>query len=125
MSFQIFPRKCLVISALITSVAILPCLFAAPAKAGSEPYIGWDFGNGFGIGFGTPPSAYDKCPTYGWPVYPYGCRYRSHSSYRRSETKTTVHRHYGDAAPPPPSDTDTVHRDELPPPPPAAPAPLP
>jgi hypothetical protein len=125
MSFQIFPRKCLVISALITGVAILPCLFAAPAKAGSEPYIGWDFGNGFGIGLGTPPSAYDKCATYGWPVYPYGCRDRSHSSYRRSETTTTVHRDYGEAAPPPPSDTDTVHRDELPPPPPAPPTPLP
>jgi hypothetical protein len=116
MSFQILPRKCLVISVLVAGVAVLPCLFAAPAQAGSEPYIGWDFGNGFGIGLGTPPSAYDKCATYGWPVYPYDrCRYRSHSSYRRSET-ATVHRDYS-APPPPPSDTDTVHREELSPPP--------
>ena len=21
-------------------------------------YLGWDFGNGFGLGLGTPPSAY-------------------------------------------------------------------
>ncbi len=27
-----------------------------PAKADSM-YLGWDFGNGFGIGVGTPPSA--------------------------------------------------------------------
>lgn len=126
MSFRILPRKSLVISALVTSVAILPCVFAAPAKAGSEPYIGWDFGNGFGIGIGAPPSAYDKCATYGWPVYPtpYGCRYSSHSSYRRSQTTTAVHRDY--VPPPPPSDTDTVRRDYgEPTPPPPAPRPLP
>jgi hypothetical protein len=118
MSFRILPRKSLLISAVVTSVAVVPCLFASPAKAGSEPYIGWDFGNGFGIGIGTPPSAYDKCATYGWPIYPTpnGCRY-SHSSYRRSQTTTTVHRDY--APPPPPSDADTVHRDYLEPPPPA------
>lgn len=28
-----------------------------PAKADSM-YLGWDFGNGFGIGIGTPLSAY-------------------------------------------------------------------
>jgi hypothetical protein len=28
-----------------------------PAKA-DRIYMGWDFGNGFGVGIGTPPSAY-------------------------------------------------------------------
>ena len=28
-----------------------------PAKADGM-YLGWDFGNGFGLGLGTPPSAY-------------------------------------------------------------------
>ena len=28
-----------------------------PAKADTM-YLGWDFGNGFGVGVGTPPSAY-------------------------------------------------------------------
>jgi len=28
-----------------------------PAKA-SPFYLGWDFGNGVGVGIGTPPSAY-------------------------------------------------------------------
>jgi len=42
-----------------------------PARA--QIYLGWDFGNGFGIGIGTPPSAYSPCPNYGWPYYPYPC----------------------------------------------------
>ena len=45
-----------------------------PARA--QPYLGWDFGNGVGIGIGPPPSAYNPCPDYGWgPLYPYPCRY--------------------------------------------------
>src|ERR1700686_4020791 len=48
-------------------LAALDILTAPPALAAGEPYLGWDFGNGFGIGVGTPPSAYDPCPTYGWP----------------------------------------------------------
>jgi len=43
------------------SVAALGLLAVAlplhPAKADSM-YLGWDFGNGFGVGVGTPPSAY-------------------------------------------------------------------
>lgn len=47
---------------------------ALPVKpAQAQIYLGWDFGNGFGIGIGAPPSAYEACPTYGWPVYPYRC----------------------------------------------------
>jgi hypothetical protein len=63
-------------SAIAIAGAAFGALTARPAQAGPEPYLGWDFGNGLGIGIGTPPSAYDPCPTYGWPVYPYGCRYR-------------------------------------------------
>ena len=46
-------------------------------SARAQPYLGWDFGNGFGIGIGPPPSAYNPCPDYGWGpyYYPYGCRY--------------------------------------------------
>ncbi len=45
-----------------------------PAKA-DMMYLGWDFGNGIGVGIGTPPSAlgYHYCgftatrgPCYGW-----------------------------------------------------------
>jgi len=43
------------------AVAALGLLAAAlpmqPAHA-EGMYAGWDFGNGFGIGLGTPPSAY-------------------------------------------------------------------
>ena len=36
------------------------------SSASAQPYIGWDFGNGFGIGLGTPPSAYTRCTNYGF-----------------------------------------------------------
>lgn len=50
-------------------------LSAVPASA--QIYMGWDFGNGWGVGIGTPPSAYEACPTYGWgSLYPYRCVYR-------------------------------------------------
>lgn len=45
-------------------------------SAKAQPYLGWDFGHGFGIGIGTPPSVYTPCPDYGWgPWYPNSCRY--------------------------------------------------
>ena len=114
MSFQIPSRKCLLIPALVASVAMLPCLFADPAKAGSQPYIGWDFGNGVGIGFGPPPSAHESCDAY-WPFHPSGCRHSTHSSHRRRHTTTTVHRDLGKPQPQP-SHEDTVHRDNGQPP---------
>ena len=40
----------------------------APAKA-QVPYFGVDFGNGFGIGVGAPPSAYGYAPAS--PIYPF------------------------------------------------------
>ena len=64
----------------LTTLAVAAMAFGAvaipltPAKA--QPYLGWDFGNGFGIGIGPPPSAYNPCPNYGWPIYPYPCAYR-------------------------------------------------
>jgi hypothetical protein len=64
------------LATLVVAVAALGTMVVTAAQAGSEPYLGWDFGNGFGIGIGTPPSAYDPCPTYGWPYYPYPCRYQ-------------------------------------------------
>ncbi len=40
----------------------------ASAKA-QVPYLGVDFGNGFGIGIGAPPSAYGMAPAS--PIYPF------------------------------------------------------
>jgi hypothetical protein len=51
------------------AAAALCAVAVPPAQAASEPYLGWDFGNGLGV----PPSAYDSCPTYGWSYYPYRC----------------------------------------------------
>jgi hypothetical protein len=39
-----------------------------PAKA-QVPYLGVDFGNGWGIGIGAPPSAYGMAPAS--PIYPF------------------------------------------------------
>lgn len=75
MSAKTRARRFGIFAALTVAAATLGAVAAGPAQAGPEPYLGWDFGNGFGVGVGTPPSAYDPCPTYGWPVYPYGCRY--------------------------------------------------
>jgi hypothetical protein len=57
---------------LAAAAAVAGGLFAlavplAPAKA-QVMYLGWDFGNGFGIGVGTPPSAYGYAPAS--PLYP-------------------------------------------------------
>ena len=46
------------------------------SPASAQAYLGWDFGNGVGVGIGTPPSAYNPCPNYGWPYYPHRCAYR-------------------------------------------------
>lgn len=45
--------------------------------ASAQVYLGWDFGNGVGIGLGPPPSAYARCPNYGLgPEYCYPPYYR-------------------------------------------------
>jgi hypothetical protein len=43
--------------ALVVAAAALGAL-AIPMHAAQAQYLGWDFGNGFGVGVGTPPSAY-------------------------------------------------------------------
>ena len=60
------------VAALGVAAVALP-LSAAQAEG---MYLGWDFGHGFGIGVGTPPSAYGAhycglIATYGpcWPYY--------------------------------------------------------
>ena len=62
--------------AKLAAVAALALFLMPRTVAEAQIYPGWDFGNGFGIGIGVPPSAYNPCPTYGWPVYPYPCAYR-------------------------------------------------
>ena len=44
----------------------------APAQA-QVPYLGVDFGGGFGIGIGAPPSAYGMAPAS--PIYPFYAPY--------------------------------------------------
>jgi len=63
------------LAAVAFAAATLGTVISTSAQAGSEPYLGWDFGHGVGIGVGAPPSAYDPCPSYGWSYYPYRCRY--------------------------------------------------
>ena len=43
-----------------------------PANA-QVPYLGVDFGNGWGIGIGAPPSAYGMAPAS--PLYPFYAPY--------------------------------------------------
>jgi hypothetical protein len=59
---------------LAVAAAALGAMAIPPSPANAQIYLGWDFGNGFGVGIGTPPSAYTPCPNYGWPYYPYPCR---------------------------------------------------
>jgi hypothetical protein len=59
-------------AALVAAVSL--CALAVPstpAKA-QVPYLGVDFGNGFGIGIGAPPSAYGMAPaSVFYPPYYY------------------------------------------------------
>ena len=62
----------------VAASAVCVALGALPlttAGASAQMYLGWDFGNGFGIGIGQVPSAYSPCPTYGWP-WAAPCAYR-------------------------------------------------
>jgi hypothetical protein len=62
------------IAALTVGVA-LGALTLPTVSASAQMYLGWDFGNCFGIGVGQVPSAYSPCPTYGWP-WAQPCAYR-------------------------------------------------
>lgn len=90
-------RHCLVVGALTVAAAALPTLAISPAQAGNEPYIGWDFGNGMGVGIGTPPSAHDPCPTYGWGYSSYRCHYRP--AHYRPSPRYREHRPQSDQGP--------------------------
>jgi hypothetical protein len=64
------------LATLAIAAVALGALTAPLSPARAQPYLGWDFGNGFGIGIGAPPSAYTPCPDYGWgPFYPNACGY--------------------------------------------------
>ncbi len=64
-------------------------------------------GGGIGIGIGPPPSAYNPCPTYGWPVYPYPCAYRYYGHAYPYHHSSRRYRRYSHAAKPQAAPTAT------------------
>ena len=60
-------------AAMVLGAVAIPVAPAHAQLALDQIYLGWDFGNGFGIGVGRVPSSYNPCPTYGWPLYPHNC----------------------------------------------------
>jgi len=54
------------LATLAVAVAALGAVALPLNPAHAQIYLGWDFGHGFGIGIGTPPSAYTPCPNYGF-----------------------------------------------------------
>ena len=62
---RIYRPAAVAVVALTLGALALPL---APAKA-QVPYLGVDFGNGFGVGIGAPPSAYGMAPAS--PIYPF------------------------------------------------------
>jgi hypothetical protein len=64
-------RRLGTLATLAVAASALGALAIPLGPASAQPYLGWDFGNGHGIGIGTPPSAYEACPNYGWWYYPY------------------------------------------------------
>lgn len=81
-------------AALAAAAAIAMMLLIPRGPAEAQIYPGWDFGNGFGIGLGMPPSAYNPCPTYGWPIYPYHCAYRYYGRTHHARHYRRYHRYY-------------------------------
>jgi hypothetical protein len=76
MSLDARTRRFGKLATLAVAAAALGAVAIPTTPAHAQIYLGWDFGQGFGVGIGTPPSAYTQCPTYGWPYYPYRCAYR-------------------------------------------------
>ncbi len=85
---------------IAAAVAVAGLGAVAVPAAIAQPYLGWDFGNGFGIGIGTPPSAYERCPNYGWPFYHAGAACGRAYRYRARAYAAPPPRPY---APPPPA----------------------
>ena len=56
--------------ASLTIAAIGLAALTLPLSPANAQFIGLDFGNGVGIGLGTPPSAYGYY-RYGYPAYYY------------------------------------------------------
>ena len=88
------------LAALAVAAAALGALAMPLTPANAQPYLGWDFGGGIGIGIGPPPSAYNPCPNYGWPVYPYPCAYRYYGQAYHYPQHRRYHR-YSRASKPP------------------------
>ena len=89
------------LAVLAVASAALGVLAIPLTPANAQPYLGWDFGGGIGIGIGPPPSAYNPCPTYGWPVYPYPCAYRYYGYPYPHHYSSRRYRRYSHASRPP------------------------
>ena len=50
-------------AAMVLGAVAIPVAPAHAQLALDQIYLGWDFGNGFGIGVGRVPSSYNPCPT--------------------------------------------------------------
>ena len=103
------------LAGLAAGAAALGALALPLASANAQPYLGWDFGGGIGIGIGPPPSAYNPCSTYGWPVYPYPCAYRYYGHAYNSHNYRRSHR-YARATKPPAAAPQGSSGDQNPPP---------
>jgi len=42
----------------VAALGLLAVSLPLQSAKADTMYLGWDFGNGFGVGIGTPPSAY-------------------------------------------------------------------
>lgn len=60
------PRRIGKLATLAAAAVALGFMALPFSPAQAEVYLGWDFGNGMGVGIGTPPSAYSPCPNYGF-----------------------------------------------------------
>jgi hypothetical protein len=73
MSAQTSARRLGKLATFAVAAAALGALSIPLAPASAQIYLGWDFGHGYGIGIGAPPSAYSACPNYGWPQFMTRC----------------------------------------------------
>lgn len=82
MSVETSARRLGKVATLAAAVVALGALAVPLQPANAHIYLGWDFGNGWGVGVGTPPSAQCPNPNYGFgPSCYYNPYY--HPYYRR------------------------------------------